>query len=226
MAARQTRTSGTTSTPTDRHPLRRQGVRPAARVAQQRDDLDQPDLGGVDLVLRASSGTRWLITSGSSSPTSVVPAGPCRPDGPVPYDLLADDIAALDRRARARSSLHRRIRRRRGFGDDRRDSPPVVDTGDREPRRLRPVQPPTPTRRASTMARQMLGGRADATRSRSRRGRGPRAASATMVDLMRADHDVAQGDGTLEDGAPPHFDRVSQPPGYTVDDIKASPCRP
>jgi pimeloyl-ACP methyl ester carboxylesterase len=69
------------------------------------------------------------------------------------------------------------------------------------------------------MARQMLGGRADATEADPDAVEGHEQLH-VMVELMRADHDVAQGDGHWETVLRRTFDRVSQPAGYTVDDLK------
>ena len=42
-----------------------------------------------------------------------------------------------------------------------------------------------------------------------------------MVELMRADHDVAEGEGHWKTVLRRTFDRVSRPPGYTVDDMQS-----
>ena len=68
--------------------------------------------------------------------------------------------------------------------------------------------------------RQMLGGRPDATEA------DPDAVAKSefllpMVDRMKADHDVAQGAGHWKTVLKQTFDRVSQPSGYTLDDLRA-----
>jgi hypothetical protein len=70
------------------------------------------------------------------------------------------------------------------------------------------------------MTRQLLGGRADATEA------DPDAVAnhewlSTMVELMKADHDAAQGTGHWKAVLCTTFDRCNHPTGYTVDDMPA-----
>ena len=69
------------------------------------------------------------------------------------------------------------------------------------------------------MARQMLGGRPDATDADPDAVEGHEQLR-TMVEMMRADHDVAQGEGHWKTVLRRTFDRVSRPSGYTVDDMQ------
>lgn len=141
-----------------------------------------------------------------------------QPDGPVSYDLLADDIAALV----AALGLERPFIG--GYGDG---AAVATIVGIRHPSSVGAIvnhggydlltaDSDAPS---MVMARQMLGGRADATEA------DPDAVQDheqlhVMVELMRADHDVAQGDGHWETVLRRTFDRVSQPAGYTVDDLQ------
>jgi alpha-beta hydrolase superfamily lysophospholipase len=67
----------------------------------------------------------------------------------------------------------------------------------------------------------MLGGRADATQAdpelSASCSREPRA----MFELVKSDHDSAQGAGHRKTVAAQTFDRITQPHGCTVDDMHA-----
>ena len=72
------------------------------------------------------------------------------------------------------------------------------------------------------MTRQMLGGSDDATRADPDLvAKSEHTFLRTMVELMKADHDVAQGAGHWQTVLGSGFDRFSQPSGYTTDDLKA-----
>ena len=80
---------------------------------------------------------------------------------------------------------------------------------------------PDPHAPAITMTRQMLGGSADAiqadpdlTASRSPELR-------AMFELMKSDHDSAQGAGHWKMVIAQTFDRIVQPHGYTVANMRA-----
>jgi pimeloyl-ACP methyl ester carboxylesterase len=139
------------------------------------------------------------------------------PGGPIPYELLADDAAALiDALGLQRPFVS-------GYGDG---GHVATILGMRHPEAVRAIvnhggydlfnaDPQTPS---LVMTRQMLGGRPDATEA------DPDAVAGhehlrVMVDLMKADHDHAQGDGHWKAVLRQTFDRVSHPAGYSFDDF-------
>jgi pimeloyl-ACP methyl ester carboxylesterase len=140
------------------------------------------------------------------------------PGGPIPYPLLADDVSALIGALRLDRPLIC------GYGDGG-----VVATilGIRDPGSVRAIVnhagylfDPDPLAPPLVLTRRMLGGRADATRA------DPDAVAnsellGVMVDLMKADHDLAQGAGHWRTVLHQTFDRVSQPSGYTFEDLRA-----
>ena len=140
-----------------------------------------------------------------------------QPDGPVPYDVLADDIAALI------ASLELDRPYLGGYGDG---GALATIVGIRHPSSVGAIVnhggPLTsdPDAPSLVMARQMLGGRPDATEADPDAVEGHEQLRA-MVELMRADHDVAQGEGHWKTVLRRTFDRVSRPPGYTVDDMQS-----
>jgi pimeloyl-ACP methyl ester carboxylesterase len=140
-------------------------------------------------------------------------------DGPIPYDVLADDMAAfIDALGLDRPFIG-------GYGDG---AAVATIVGIRTPQAVGAIVnhgdydlfDPDPESPNLVMTRQMLGGRPDATQA------DPDAVEAheylhTMVELMRADHDVAQGEGHWKTVLRRTFERVSRPSGYTVDDLRA-----
>ncbi len=72
------------------------------------------------------------------------------------------------------------------------------------------------------MTRQMLGGSADAVHADPELIAGSEHTFLrTMVELMKADHDVAQGAGHWKTVLGWGFDRFSHPSGYTTEDLDA-----
>ena len=142
------------------------------------------------------------------------------PGGPIPSALLADDVAALiEALALDRPLIC-------GFSDGGETATLV---GIRHPGSVRAIVNhsgydlfnPDPHAPAITMTRQMLGGSADAiqadpdlTASRSPELR-------AMFELMKSDHDSAQGAGHWKAVVAQTFDRITQPHGYTVADMRA-----
>jgi pimeloyl-ACP methyl ester carboxylesterase len=142
------------------------------------------------------------------------------PGGPIPSALLADDVAALiDALALDRPLIC-------GFSDGGETATLV---GIRHPGSVRAIVNhggydlfnPDPHAPAITMTRQMLGGSADAiqadpdlTASRSPELR-------AMFELMKSDHDSAQGAGHWKMVVAQTFDRIVQPHGYTVENMRA-----
>ena len=142
------------------------------------------------------------------------------PGGPIPSALLADDVAALiDGLALDRPLIC-------GFSDGGETATLV---GIRHPGSVRAIVNhggydlfnPDPHAPAITMTRQMLGGSADAiqadpdlTASRSPELR-------AMFELMKSDHDSAQGAGHWKMVIAQTFDRIVQPHGYTVENMRA-----
>jgi pimeloyl-ACP methyl ester carboxylesterase len=142
------------------------------------------------------------------------------PGGPIPYSLLADDIAALIKELRLERPLIC------GFSDGGETATLV---GIRSPGSVRAIVNhagydlfnPDPHAPAIAMTRQMLGGGADAVQAdpelSASRSEGLRA----MFDLIRSDHDSAQGAGHWKTVVAQTYDRITQPHGYTLDDTAA-----
>lgn len=139
------------------------------------------------------------------------------PGGPVSHNLLADDMVALS------DALQLGPPFICGYGDGG-----VVATviGIRKPAAVRAIVNhggydllnPDPQAPGLVMTRQMLGGAPDAARA------DPDAVAShqflhVMAELMRADHDAAQGPGHWKSVLGWTFERVSQPSGYTVGDL-------
>jgi pimeloyl-ACP methyl ester carboxylesterase len=138
--------------------------------------------------------------------------------GPITYPLLADDVAALIDELKLDQPLIC------GFSDG---GETATIASIRHPGSVRALvnhagydlfNPGSQTP-AIAMTRQMLGGSADATRadpglSASRAGE-----LGTMFELMKSDHDSAQGAGHWKAVVAQTFDRITQPHGYTVDDL-------
>ena len=140
-----------------------------------------------------------------------------QPDGPVSYDLLADDIAALIVALGLEQPFIG------GYGDG---GAVATIVGIRHPSSTGAIvnhggflttDPDAPS---LVMSRQMLGGRPDATEADPDAVEGHEQLR-PMVELMRADHDLAQGSGHWKTVLRRTFDRVSRPQGYSDDDLKA-----
>jgi len=142
------------------------------------------------------------------------------PGGPISYDLLADDMVALI------DALHLDQPLVCGYGDG---GHVATIIGIRKPASVRAIVNhggydllnPDPRTPGLVMTRQMLGGSPDATRA------DPDAVAGSehsflrlMAELMQADHDTAQGPGYWKKVLAWTFERVSQPCGYTVDDLR------
>jgi len=142
------------------------------------------------------------------------------PGGSIPSALLADDVVALIDALNLDRPLIC------GFSDGGETATLV---GIRNPESVRAIVNhggydlfnPDPQAPAIAMTRQMLGGSADATQadpefsaSRSRELR-------VMFDLMKADHDSAQGAGHWKTVVAQTFDRITQPHGYTFENLHA-----
>jgi pimeloyl-ACP methyl ester carboxylesterase len=142
------------------------------------------------------------------------------PGGPIPSALLADDVAALIEVLNLDQPLIC------GFSDGGETATLV---GIRNPESVRAIVNhggydlfnPDLQAPAIAMTRQMLGGSAAATQadpefsaSRSRELR-------AMFDLMKVDHDGAQGTGHWKTVLAKTFDRITQPHGYTFEDLHA-----
>jgi pimeloyl-ACP methyl ester carboxylesterase len=138
--------------------------------------------------------------------------------GPIPYNLLADDVVALIDAL----DVHRPLIG--GYGEGGAlasivgmrmlDSvKAIVNHGgyDFNPDPRAPVR---------ALTRQMLGGSTDASQA------DPEVVAESrflrvMVEHMKADHDAAQGPGHWKTVLKQTFDRVSQPSGYTFEDLHA-----
>jgi pimeloyl-ACP methyl ester carboxylesterase len=143
------------------------------------------------------------------------------PGGAIPYTLLADDVAALiaalelDRPAVC------------GFSDGAMTATVVAI---RHPRSVGSLvnhsgydllNPDAPTH---AMMRQMLGGSPDAKAADPEAAERMFGSSDEMrmtFALMQADHDGSQGDGYWQTLIAETFDRLTQPAGYTFDDLGA-----
>jgi pimeloyl-ACP methyl ester carboxylesterase len=137
--------------------------------------------------------------------------------GPITYDLLADDVMAIIEELQLRRPFLY------GYGDG---GEVATIVGIRNPASVAAIVShggydllnPDPAATSLVMTRQMLGGRPDASEA------DPDYVAAHeflghMVELMRADHDAAQGDGHWRTVLSRTFERVSQPAGYTIDDL-------
>jgi len=142
------------------------------------------------------------------------------PGGPVSSALLADDAAALIEALNLDRPLIC------GFSDGGETATLV---GIRNPGSVRAIVNhggydlfnPDPQAPAIMTTRQMLGGSPGATQA------DPEASAIrfpelrAMFELMRADHDSAQGTGHWKTVVAQTFDRITQPHGYTVQDLHA-----
>ena len=138
--------------------------------------------------------------------------------GPIPYALLADDVAALIEALKLDQPLIC------GFSDG---GETATIVGIRNPGSVRAIvnhagydlfnsDPQAP---AIAMTRQMLGGSADATQADPELSASRAGELRAMFELMQSDHDSAQGAGHWKTVVAHTFDRITQPHGYTVDDL-------
>ena len=142
------------------------------------------------------------------------------PGGPIPSALLADDIAALiDALDLDRPLIC-------GFSDGGETATLV---GIRYPGSVRAIVNhggydlfnPDPRAPTIAMTRQMLGGSADATQADPELCASRSPELQPMFELMKSDHDSAQGAGHWKAVVAQTFDRIVQPHGYTVENMRA-----
>jgi len=139
--------------------------------------------------------------------------------GPISFDLLADDVAALiDALGLERPLIA-------GFSEG---AITATVVGIRHPEAIRaivnhagfdPFDPELPT---LAMMRQILGGRPDATEpdpDAAARGFEASAQMRPMFELMKRDQDSGQGEGHWRTYLRLSWDRCTQPPGYTYADL-------
>ncbi len=142
------------------------------------------------------------------------------PGGPIPAELLADDVAALIEALNLDRPLIC------GFSDGGETATLV---GIRHPGSVRAIVNhggydlfnPDPHAPAIAMTRQMLGGSAGATQADPEVSASRSPELRAMFELMKADHDSAQGPGHWKTVIARTFDRVTQPHGYTLENLKA-----
>ena len=140
--------------------------------------------------------------------------------GPIPAALLADDVAALIEALNLDRPLIC------GFSDGGETATLV---GIRHPGSVRAIVNhggydlfnPDPHAPAIAMTRQMLGGSAGATQADPEVSASRSPELRALFELMQADHDRAQGAGHWKTVIARTFDRVTQPHGYTVENLKA-----
>jgi pimeloyl-ACP methyl ester carboxylesterase len=141
-------------------------------------------------------------------------------DGPISFDLLADDIAAvINALGLERPAIT-------GFSDG---AITATVLGIRHPGVVRAIVNDAgfdlfdPNASSFQMMRQLLGGRRDAAEP------DPDAAAALfrgseqmrpMFELMKRDQDAGQGDGHWRTYLRLSWDRTTSPPGYTYDDFR------
>jgi pimeloyl-ACP methyl ester carboxylesterase len=141
--------------------------------------------------------------------------------GPIPYELLADDVLALiDALGLEQPFIW-------GYGD----GGAIATMAEiRRPRSVRAIANhggytpfnPDPQAPVFVMTRQMLGGSRDATRADVDGLAGSSFEFLrNMVALMKADHDVAQGTGHWKTVLGQTFDRCSRPASYTFESLRA-----
>jgi 3-oxoadipate enol-lactonase len=142
------------------------------------------------------------------------------PGGPIPSALLADDIAALiDALDLDRPLVC-------GFSDG---GETATLAGIRHPGSVRAIVNhggydlfnPDPQAPAIAMTRQMLGGSASATQADPELAASRSPELRSMFELMKSDHDSAQGTGHWKTVIAQTFDRITQPHGYTVENLRA-----
>jgi pimeloyl-ACP methyl ester carboxylesterase len=142
------------------------------------------------------------------------------PGGPISSALLADDAAALiDALGLDRPLIC-------GFSDGGETATLV---GIRHPGSVRAIVNhggydlfnPDPHAPAITMTRQMLGGSPGATQADPAFSASRSPELRAMFELMKADHDSAQGTGHWKTVVAQTFDRITQPHGYTVETLHA-----
>jgi pimeloyl-ACP methyl ester carboxylesterase len=142
------------------------------------------------------------------------------PGGAIPSALLADDIAALiDALGLDRPLIC-------GFSDGGEIATLV---GIRHPGSVRAIVNhggydlfnPDPRAPAIAMTRQMLGGSPAATQADPEFSASRSPELRAMFELMKADHDSAQGAGHWKTVVAQTFDRVTQPHGYTIENLHA-----
>ena len=143
------------------------------------------------------------------------------PGGPIPYDLLADDMVAMIDALRLDRPLVC------GYGDG---GHVATIIGIRKPASVRAVVNhggfdllnPDPRTPGLVMTRQMLGGAPDAAQADPDvMANSEHTFLRAMAEVMQADHDAAQGPDHWKKVLIRCFERFSQPCGYTVDDLAA-----
>ena len=141
------------------------------------------------------------------------------PGGPIPYTLLADDISALiDGLTLDQPVIC-------GFSDG---GETATIVGIRNPGSARAIVNhagydlfnPDPQAPAIAMTRQMLGGTAGATQADPELSASHAEELRAMFELMKSDHDSAQGAGHWKTVVAQTFDRITHPHGYTIDDLQ------
>jgi pimeloyl-ACP methyl ester carboxylesterase len=138
---------------------------------------------------------------------------------PIPYTLLADDIVALI------EALHVDAPLLCGFSEG---GTLATIIGIRNPGSAGAIVNhgghdafnPDPHAPSYTMTRQMLGGSPDATKADPAMAASQFEELHGLFTLMEADHDAAQGAGHWKTVLAQTFDRVSQPSGYTFEDLR------
>jgi len=141
--------------------------------------------------------------------------------GPISHTLLADDVLALI------DALHLDRPMICGFSDG---GEVATIVGIRSPGSVRAIVNhggydlfnPDPQARAVVMTRQMLGGAPDATKpSFEAIARMAEQSNElrTLLELMRSDHDRAQGPGHWKTVIAQTYERISRPHGYSFRDL-------
>jgi pimeloyl-ACP methyl ester carboxylesterase len=142
------------------------------------------------------------------------------PGGPITSALLADDAAAIIDALNLDQPLIC------GFSDG---GETATLAGIRHPGSVRAIVNhggydlfnPDPHAPATTMTRQMLGGSPGATQADPELCASRSPELRAMFELMKSDHDSAQGTGHWETVIAQTFDRITQPHGYTVENLHA-----
>jgi pimeloyl-ACP methyl ester carboxylesterase len=219
----------------------------AVRARQQQDryvhangiDIHYVEVGGGEPLLLLDNGmvstnTIWAAVPFAYAPFMGTLAGHFRviapdtrgsgktvhPGGPIPSALLADDAAALIDALKLDRPLIC------GFSDGGETATLV---GIRHPRSVRAIVNhggydlfnPNSYAPAIAMSRQMLGGSTDATQADPDLSASRSPELRAMFELMKSDHDSAQGDGHWKRVVAQTFDRITTPHGYTFDDMHA-----
>ena len=138
--------------------------------------------------------------------------------GPISFDLLADDVAALID-ALDLERPDRRLQRGRDHRDHPRNPAPRLDPRARQRRRLRRVRPPSADDRADAPDPRRQPDATEPDPDAAARGFEASEQMRAIFELMKRDQDDGQGEGHWREYLRLSWDRCTQDPGYTNADL-------